>query len=82
MKQVRLVFIGFSLVAIGLASCGEKRLTPQEIEAKASEAFEAKKSALQEEATTSCTNLKQVEVARLRDSLLTVAEEEINAGKK
>jgi hypothetical protein len=82
MKQVRLVLVGLTLVAFGLTSCGEKRLTPQEIEAKATEAFEAKKSALQEEASTSCTNFKQVEVARLRDSIVTAAEEELNAGKK
>ena len=82
MKQIRLVLVGLSVVALGLASCGEKRLTPQEIEAKATEAFNAKKDSLTEAAAASCTNFKQTEVARLQDSIVTAAEAEINADKK
>lgn len=82
MKKVRLALIGLSVVAFGLTSCGEKRLTPQEIEAKATEAFNLKKSALETEADASCSTFKPAEVSRLQDSIVNAATEELNAGKK
>ena len=57
------------LLAVLLASCGEKRMTEAQIEAEVTKQFDAQKAALQTAADESCTASKDAMVQTLTDSI-------------
>jgi hypothetical protein len=68
MKSLKISLMSVAVITLAMASC-KSGLTPEEIEKKATEQFEAQKSALTTEATEACNAQKDMLVKNAVDSI-------------